>query len=195
MLSGCKSVGGVVLTSRKWRPCPMELDREKQRTASGCFKLLALAQYGLKRNDSTTRSSQFASCELLITILAVYLRWLIEILVTNVIEHIKLSKSKQRAGKQLLIFLHAVLHWHLACLYQLPLRHRSYQQCCYASKQVRMEKFLEIWLCLRPAQDPTQIFEQVRLKGLLMFLHTISTFFPVPHCTSSNTCPARQHKP
>ena len=66
-LSGCKWVGGVVLTSRKWRTCPMELDRQKQRTTSGCFKWLTLAQYGWKGNGSTTRSSQFASCELLIT--------------------------------------------------------------------------------------------------------------------------------
>ena len=42
-----------------------------------------------------------------------------------------------RANNLLLIFLHAVLHWCLACLYWLTLLCRAYQQCCYVIYQVR----------------------------------------------------------
>ena len=49
--------------------------------------------------------------------------------------------------------------------------------------------------CLAPSQDPGQIFEHVRLRGLQIFLDIIFMLITWSDCTALNMCPVRQHAP
>lgn len=92
----------------------------------------------------------------------------------------------------MVIFLHAVLHWRLACLYCLVFWYRAYQQCCYASLQVQRREFLGNTVV---AQEPTQICGYARLRGLVMFLHIIFMLFISSGRILLNKCSVRQHMP
>ena len=52
-----------------------------------------------------------------------------------------------------------------------------------------------IHLRLAPAQDPTLMFEQTRLRRLLMFIVIIFELFTLLCCIPLNMCPVRQNTP